>query len=126
MIAEFITATDPRWPEFLRAVPHDFYHLPEYVAFAARHEGGAPAAFLARDEASGMLIPLLLRVIPADLGPIAGWCDASSPYGYSSPLFSPDMNPRHVEHFLHAFIHGSRKLDIVTAFLRFHPLFELK
>ena len=122
MIAGFIPPDDRSWQEFLREVPHDFYHRPEYVSFAGRHEGGLPTAFLVREGEAGMLIPLLLRVLPETLGAPRAWRDAGSPYGYPSPLLHPATEPRQVESFLRAFIRCCRELDIITVFLRFHPL----
>lgn len=122
MRAEFISPTDSRWQEFLQEVSHDFYHLPDYVAFAGRHEGGLPSAFMARDGVAGLLIPLLLRMLPETLGAPQNWCDASSPYGYPSPLFHPATDTIQAEQFLRAFICCCQKADIITVFLRFHPL----
>lgn len=122
MIAEFITPTDSRWTECLTGVSHDFYHLPEYVDFAARHEGGGAAAFLGRDENCTLLVPLLLRAVPEELDALPSWRDASSPYGYPSPLFSPAVTPHQVRRLLHAFLCCSREAEIVSIFLRFHPL----
>lgn len=122
MIAEFIPTTDPRWQEFLRETPHDFYHLPDYVAFAGRNEDGSPTAFLAREGEAGMLIPVLVRRLPENLEAPRNWCDASSPYGYPSPLLHPATEPHQLERFMRAFIRCCRELDIVTVFLRFHPL----
>ncbi|HAD05065.1 MAG: hypothetical protein A2091_12700 [Desulfuromonadales bacterium GWD2_61_12] len=122
MNAEFITVTDPRWAECLAEMPHDFYHLPEYVAFAARHEGGTAAAFLAREGSQALLIPLLLRRVPDGLGGRSTWRDASSPYGYPSPLLSPTATAHRGCRLLHAFLRCSRDAEIISVFLRFHPL----
>lgn len=122
MRAEFITPTDSSWQEFLQEVSHDFYHLPDFAAFSGRHEGGLPSAFLARDGAAGVLIPLLLRKLPEALGAPPNWCDATSPYGYPSPLFHPATDSFQAERFLRAFTGGCQELDIVAVFLRFHPL----
>lgn len=122
MNGEFITTADRRWQAYLAEVPHDVYHLPEYVAFAARHEGGTPAAFWAEEGGQRLLIPLLLRDLPAGLGAPQGWRDAASPYGYPAPLLDPDADERQVERLLQAFVCGCRAAGIVTVFLRFHPL----
>ena len=39
---------DPRWPEALRRLRHDFYHLPSYVRLDAEWNRARPLAFLAR------------------------------------------------------------------------------
>lgn len=122
MTGEFITTTDQRWGEFLAEVSHDFYHLPEYVDFAARHEGGVATAFLGREGEQALLIPLLLRRVPEELGGLSTWRDASSPYGYPSPLLHPSAKPHQARHLLHAFLRCSRESHIIAVFLRFHPL----
>ena len=86
MQAELIGAGDPRWGAFLGACRHDFYHLPEYVALCARHEGGEPAAFWAEQGDAGLLVPMVLRPLPAELDPDPAWRDSVAPYGYPCPL----------------------------------------
>ncbi len=123
LITEFIQPDDPRWRQHLEAMPHDFYHLPDYVELCAKHEGGAAAAFYAEEGASTFLVPLLIRRVPAELGAPSDWQDSVSPYGYSTPLISPsqDMLPD----FLNAFGQAARQRGIVTTFFRLHPLLTL-
>ncbi len=76
-----LAPTDPLWTWMLRTAPHDFYLLPGYVALAARFDGGEPVAILVEDGPRRLLMPLLLRDVPAALGgPLLR--DATSPYGY--------------------------------------------
>lgn len=124
MIAEFISPDDERWHSFLGQVRHDFYHLPEYVRFAAGHEGGEPLAFWAQNGPSGCLIPLLRKPLPGRLHAPAGWSDVCSPYGYPSPLLYPE-NHEGFEQFMPSFIELGRQKDIISAFLRLHPLLPL-
>ena len=83
---QFIQPDDPRWPALLAGTPHDFYHRPEYVAFAAAHSGGKAQAFLVEYGDATLLVPLVVRSLPSDLDVPPSWRDAVSPYGYSSPL----------------------------------------
>lgn len=125
MIAEFINPEDSRWKYFLRHARHDFYHLPEYVAFASEYDGGTPLAFYAEDKDVRFLAPLLIRKVPAELGAPEDWCDATTPYGYPTPLMSPPDDPSQLGHFLKAFQEAGKERRIVAAFFRFHPLFPL-
>jgi len=120
---EFIQPDDPRWRQHLEAMPHDFYHLPDYVELCAKHEGGTAAAFYAEEGESTFLAPLLIRSVPTGLGAPSDWQDCVSPYGYSMPLItpSPDMLPD----FLDGFCRKARQRSIVTAFFRLHPLLAL-
>lgn len=88
--AEFITADDKRWRDFLAIAPHDFYHLPEYVKLEADQEGGEATAFYGEYGKAKLFIPLLLRPLPAVLNAPKDWKGAINPYGYPSPLFLPD------------------------------------
>jgi len=130
--AEFIGVDDPRWLRLLERTPHDIYHLPEYVALSARHEGGRAAAFYAEDHGGGaFLAPLLLRRLPDALEAPRDWLDAASPYGYPSPLAVTSADGGGgalrslVARSLDAFRAAGRSLRLVTAFFRLHPLLAL-
>lgn len=124
-VAEFISPGDARWKNFLGQVQHDFYHLPEYVQFAAGYEGGEPLAFWGQAGDSACLIPLLRKPLPARLEAPRNWTDVCSPYGYPSPLVSPQGQDG-FEQFLPAFVELGRQNDMISAFLRLHPLLPLK
>jgi hypothetical protein len=124
MTGEFISPQDVRWKRFLANCRHDFYHLPEYVTLCAVSEGATPVAFYAEDKHAAFLAPLLIRPIPSVLGvPEGGWCDARSPYGYSTPLLNPPQVS--LDDYLEAFCLAARRRGIVTTFFRLHPLLPL-
>jgi hypothetical protein len=123
--AGFITPEDRRWSGLLERVPHDVYHLPEYLRFAARHEGGRPAAFYAETATSAFLAPLLIRELPATLGAPAEWCDATTPYGYAAPISTHPADAQSIDAFLSAFRDVARAQNLVSAFFRLHPLLEM-
>lgn len=123
MIAEFIGPDDAKWANFLSNARHDFYHLPEYVRFAAQYEGGEPLAFWAQDGDSTCLIPLIRRPLPRFLAAPPEWADVCSPYGYATPLVLPAAQA--LERFLPAFIDLGKQSNIISSFLRMHPLLPL-
>lgn len=125
MIAEIIGPQDPRWKAFLAETPHDFYHLPEYLSFSAAHEGGDPIAFYAETTGARFLAPLLLRPLPPVLEASEGGRDASTPYGYPTPLITGSAAPATLEGFLAAFRDTLGGAGVVSAFFRLHPLFPL-
>ncbi len=130
MIAEFINIHDPRWRQLLAQAPHDFYHLPEYIAFAARYEDAEPTAFYAQDEQqkNTLLIPLLIRRLPEELNDGAGWRDAVSPYGFPSPvLYNPNLDAAQsgLPELLRAYIMLCQDQKILSTFIRLHPLLAL-
>lgn len=120
----FLYPGDNRWSDFLRGVRHDVYHLPGYVALAARCEGGTPVAFYECDGEDAMLVPLLLRRVPQGLCHEGELWDAVSPYGYASPLFSrPDCSDA-CRRLMEVFIQVVRDQGFITLFLRLHPLLD--
>ncbi|HET9982413.1 MAG TPA: GNAT family N-acetyltransferase [Longimicrobiales bacterium] len=122
MSAAFLAPGDPRWTRALEALPHDVYHRPEYVACLARHEGGRPAAFLAETGRATLLVPLVAREPPPELGAPSDWSDLSTPYGYGSPVVSPGASAAAVREALLELRRSAAASGAVTAFLRLHPL----
>jgi lipid II:glycine glycyltransferase (peptidoglycan interpeptide bridge formation enzyme) len=104
---------------------HDFYHLPGYVSLAGKHESGSPIAFYAEDDGAVFFAPLLLKRIPESLGPPGSWLDATTPYGYPSPLLWPPDDGQALERFLQVFSETCAEHGIITAFFRLHPLMTL-
>lgn len=125
MIAEFITPSDPRWDQTLARGQHDFYHLPGYVELEARREDAIPAAFYVEHRQSIFFIPVIIRRIPAQFAAPSDWKDICSPYGYPTPLLVGPESPGLLNDFLEAFHSLCRENNIVTGFLRLHPLLPL-
>ncbi len=122
MSGVFLEPTDRRWTDFLKEVPHDVYHLPAYAALASRFEGGQPCAFYVREGQDAMLVPLLLRQIPHFLKTNTEMRDATSPYGFPSPLFSHPERVEACRNLMMKMVEVARSQGLVTIFLRLHPL----
>lgn len=122
MIAKFIELKDPQWHQVLSETPHDIYHLPEYLEFASRFEGGLPIAFYAQSNGTSLLIPLLLREVPPSLGAPASLRDVITPYGYPSPLVHPSSDSETIRLLFQAFQDTAKDHGIISAFMRLHPL----
>jgi Acetyltransferase (GNAT) domain len=120
IMVEYLSTTDPRWDALLDEVPHDVYHLPQYLEVSATHEGAAPVAFFARQGSCFCLIPLLIRRLPASLNAPLDWRDLKSPYGYASPLFRGDES--WIDKALHAFTRECQTHNFISAFVCMHPL----
>lgn len=123
MTGEFLTPQDPRWAKYLQTCCHDFYHLPEYVTLCAKYEDAIPVAFYAEHAEATFLAPLLIRPTPIVEGALEGWCDATVPYGYPTPLVNPPQAS--LEDFLQSFRLAASQRSLVTAFFRLHPLLAL-
>ena len=126
MRARLLTRDDPAWPAALSRVHHDFYHLPAFAELAARwHAPGTAAAFLAEEEDRTFLLPLIIRPIPDELLGGVAWLDATGPRGYPGPVVGPstaDVDQTFVDRAIVALIETLRAHQIVTAFIRCHPL----
>ena len=105
----------PEWHAVLDATPHDFYHLPGYVALCATQERGQACAVYVTDGDRALLLPLILREVDGAA------IDATSPYGYPGPLITGDG-----ESFVRLALATARQVllgaGVVTAFIRLHPL----
>lgn len=113
MDSAFLSPDDGRWSAWVDAHACDIYHRPEYARASASHQEGTPAAFFAEDEDGSLLIPLLIREIPG-----SDSIDVASPYGYPAPVWTASDPTSHFEAFLHAL----SERNVVSAFLRLHPL----
>jgi hypothetical protein len=118
----FLAPADPRWRRFLDRTPHDIYHQPAYVRVAAAHDGGRPCAFWARRGQAELLIPLLVRALPAALGAPDTWSDAIAPYGYPAPLLTLGASDRDADALVAVFMDACREAGVVSVFCRLHPL----
>lgn len=128
MRTDFLSPETARWTDLLSGLRHDVYHLPAYVAFGARRQvEGEPLAFIAEENGSRLLIPIIVRSIPPDLaGERQQLRDSTSPKGYSGPLIAVDSDrtPNFSTRALAAFRNALLEARIVTAFVRMHPLLE--
>lgn len=127
MKTDLLAPDSQRWTDLLTTMRHDVYHLPAYAAFAARHQDdGTPLAFVAEEDGNLLLIPLIVRQIPADItGDGPQLRDATSPRGYPGPLLStttPHSTGDFPDRAIAAFRGALHDLGIVSAFVRTHPL----
>ncbi len=122
MRTALISPTDPRWSALLESRPHDFHHLPAFVTLEAERSHGEAAALWLESPSHRLLLPLVLRALPAHLG--VDGRDAISPYGYPCPLVDgPDLDG--AEALLRAVPDALAEVGLVSAFVRLHPLIPL-
>ncbi len=106
------------WADALRRTAHDMYHVPEYVVLDARLSGGKPTAFWYREHDRMLLLPLIVRDVPA-----SDARDAVSPYGYPAPVSdAAAADTGFWERACRAMVETLRAHAILTAFVRLHPL----
>lgn len=110
---------DPSWAEALERTPHDLYHLPEFAQVEADWLEAEATAFIYRAGGEVLLLPLLLRESPRGEGR-----DAVTPYGYSSPVFSPKASAEFRRAALAEFHKAASEAGVISTFIRLHPLLQ--
>src|SRR5688572_19307263 len=121
VIAEMIAPDDGRWNHILQATAHDVYHLPGFGSLYARSAGEVERARYVKGAHGELLIPLILRYLP-DLGTLAGWRDASSPYGYPGPIISGEFSPLEVQSLRASVVEELWRNRVAACFVRGHPV----
>ncbi|NUQ61539.1 MAG: GNAT family N-acetyltransferase [Pirellulales bacterium] len=125
----FVRPGDRLWQECLDQMPHDFYHMPGYVRLSAEFEHGEPIAFFAEEGGNRLLVPLILRPIQIDGVADAESSDATSPYGYPSPLVhgaqEDNVSAAFLERALGLLLSELRARGVLSVFLRLHPILPL-
>lgn len=114
--ASLLAPDSGAWRHALEEVPHDFYHLPEYVRLCGHGEPGRACALRVTDGGAELLLPLILR--PVD----GGGLDATSPYGYPGPIVAGTDDPAFAGRALAACWRLLRVEGVVSVFVRLHPL----
>ena len=115
----------PLWLATLEQLPHDVYHLPDYVALDASRTETRPEAFLLQEDDKIFFIPYLLRSC-SDIAESSAMeiCDIISPYGYPGILMSEAAaeHPEFPDFALQRFYHTLQAKGVCSAFLRLHPI----
>ena len=113
----------PAWSATLERLPHDVYHLPDYVALDAKRTETTPEAFLLEEGDKIFFAPYLLRDC-ADISNGGEAYDIISPYGYPGILMSAaaTANPEFPDFALQRFFHTLQARGVCSAFLRLHPI----
>jgi hypothetical protein len=89
---------------------------------SSKYERADPVAFYAQAGKNSFLLPLLIRPIPESLGFPRTWSDAASPYGYPGPLMHNPDDSETARLFLRAFRTYALEKDVISVFIRLHPL----
>ena len=109
------------WVDALTMSEHDFYHFPKYAKLSAL-QGERPRAFIARSGEHSLLIPIHERELPKQIFTAEHGSDVTSPYGYPGPIWSRNAPTDFVAESLAAFVEVLLHENIVSAFVRLHPL----
>ncbi len=117
------------WSAMLSQLPHDVYHLPDYVVLDAQRTQTFPEAFLLQEDDKIFFAPYLLRSCVDITDSLATEVyDVISPYGYSGILMSKAAlkNPEFPDFALQQFLRTLQERNVCSAFLRLHPILSEK
>jgi Acetyltransferase (GNAT) domain len=127
MNIQVVSPIDAAWQECLNSIPHDFYHLPEYLELEAKRHDATAEAIIIKDADRVFFLPYIIR----DCDRIASLprlgsdriYDIISPYGYPGMLVSTTgQNSRFIEKCLDLIYGYWQEKNICSAFLRLHPI----
>lgn len=116
---------NPLWSATLAQLPHDVYHLPDYVALEAKRTQNLPEAFILQDEDKIFFAPYLLRSCSDIVNSTqTDVYDIISPYGYPGILMSQTAinNQEFPDFALQKFLQTLQTRGVCSAFLRLHPI----
>ena len=124
MNVQTIDINDSLWPETLRSLTHDVYHVSEYVALEAKRTNTQPEAFLVTEGDKVFFLPYLVRSCNDILDGEPEIFDVISPYGYPGILLSGAAQES--THFVDLAFKELKQTwankGICSAFIRLHPI----
>lgn len=104
----------------------DIYFRPEYALLGSLIDGGTPESFAFDSEYGSVVYHFIKRQIPQSINDEI-YFDIITPYGYGGPCvnpLSPDKRTALVEGFCNAFSEYCLDNNIVSEFVRFHPVYN--
>ena len=126
MKTEIISISEPLWLKILQIIPHDIYHLPEYIHLESLRLNATPEGFLIVDEENIFFVPYLLRncndLFKSNLENQI--FDIVSPYGYPGILLSQSAarTPEFLDSAMNQLKLTLQERGVCSAFFRLHPI----
>jgi Acetyltransferase (GNAT) domain len=125
MRIQSLQLADPLWNKILQKLPHDIYHLPDYVEIEAKRLNATAQACAIAEGDHLFFLPYLLRSCHEIAPELGGW-DVISPYGYPGILAS-DIEGEKSDFISRAWnklLAEWQQQGICSAFLRLNPLLD--
>lgn len=126
MLVQVVSPTSSEWQECLNTIPHDFYHLPGYLALEAIGHNATSEAIIIRAGEEVFFLAYLIREChhssdgTDDRGQIY---DVISPYGYPGILVNQaGQNSIFIKKCLDVVYTHWQQRNICSAFIRLHPI----
>lgn len=119
MRVHVLETSDPEWSIHLSGSRHDVFHVPAFVHAEDLFRGTASRLAVVEDGDSALLVPLVFSTLPDGLE------DASSPHGPAGPVFTDGTTETWRHAAISALVDHLHERDVVSLFLRAHPLHGL-
>jgi hypothetical protein len=115
------------WCEILQEIPHDTYHLPEYLELEGRRTKSIPEACVICEDERIFFATYLIRScddVTGDNSAILEAFDVISPYGYAGILINQAAasSPEFIADAIACFKDTLKSKGICSAFFRLHPI----
>ena len=120
-----LSPIDSDWQDLLDTIPHDFYHLPGYLAIEAIRHNATPQAVIIKDDQKVFFLPYLIRDCTYILSSSQSGLvyDVVSPYGYPGILVNQaGQDPDFIRRCLSLTYNYWNESNICAAFIRLHPI----
>jgi serine/alanine adding enzyme len=108
---------------------HDIFFLSSWLLLWQGHGDGRAMGAVHEDDGNLILYPFLLRELSSIdyLGSdFAGYFDALTPFGFGGPLVKHRTPEESIAAFREAFAAWCRDNNVVSEFVRFHPLLDTR
>jgi hypothetical protein len=127
MTVRVVSPTGSLWQELLEILPHDFYHLPGYLALEAARYNAMPEAIVIRSNEKIFFLAYLIRdcsdIFSNSNHQLDRTYDVISPYGYPGMLVSEaGQNSEFIRKCLNLICNYWNENNICSAFIRLHPI----
>lgn len=120
-----VQVSNPEWGLVADNLPHDFHHVPGYVALESAVLGGRAVAVVTSEGGAFLLAPLVRREWQLTGSLSIARCDITSPGGYGGVLIDPPTTSPHLRRELvGALTAALARMEAVSVFLRLHPILD--
>ncbi|MGC6405626.1 peptidoglycan bridge formation glycyltransferase FemA/FemB family protein [Bisgaard Taxon 45] len=111
-----LVAIDSEWDNDINQFEFDIYHMSGWINSSTLIDKGEAKALIITLEEKKLLIPIITRQIDDR------YWDATSTYGYSGLLYTPNLTETEINHMLTAAITYLKENHCVSLFIRLHPI----
>ncbi|SDI94213.1 lipid II:glycine glycyltransferase FemX [Alteribacillus bidgolensis] len=130
MLSVITIEESDRWDNIVKGFSdYDVYYLSDYVRAFQIHGDGEPVLFYYEGDNYRAVNVVMLRDISKDANfidqiPVNSYFDITTPYGYGGFLVDGSFSVRNLESLEFEFKKYCRENNIISEFVRFHPVID--